>query len=94
MVEERPARRSQVDAACTAVKQLHADLVLEITNLSAERGLRCVQAFLGRDRETTCLGDGDEIPKMSKLHWLPLVSHASKACASAYKVFLLFAIGG
>jgi hypothetical protein len=30
-----------------------------------------MQALLGRNREATLFGDGDEIAKMSKLHSIP-----------------------
>jgi hypothetical protein len=44
-----------------------------------------VQPPLGREREASLLGDGDEITKMPKLHGPP---HACKIWLPAYKVFV------
>ena len=46
------------------VKQLRADLVFEVPDLAAQRRLRRVQPFLGRDREASRLRDRDEIAKV------------------------------
>jgi len=44
------------------------DLVLQTLDLSAQRGLRRVNAALGGDCDSALLGDRDEITKMSQLH--------------------------
>jgi len=44
-----------------------------------------VQPPLGREREASLLGDGDEITKMPELHSLP---HACEIWLLAYKVFV------
>ena len=44
--------------------KLNADLVFEIADLAAERRLRRVQPFLGRERQAALLGDRDEIAKV------------------------------
>ena len=57
----------QLDAAVRAREQLYAQLLLELADLLGDRGLGDVQAR-GRVAEVPLLGDGDEVPQMSKLH--------------------------
>ena len=61
MIEKGPARRGQLDPARTAGQQLSPDLVLQIADLPAERGLRRMQPPLGRNRQVRFFGDGHEI---------------------------------
>ena len=90
MVEKGLARGGQFDAVHAAAQQLDADLVFEIADLPAERRLRRVQPFLGRERQAAFLGDGDEIAKVPQLH---SAFHACEACRPAYKVFFAGARG-
>ena len=84
MIEKGSPAVGEFDAARAAAKQLRADLIFEISDLTAERRLRRVQPFLGRDREASLLCDRDEIAKVPQLH---SAFHISEACPSAYKVF-------
>ena len=68
MVEKDPTRGGQLDAVSTANHQLSAHLVLEVADLTTEGRLRHVQPPLGRHGQTSGLGDGNEIPEVSKLH--------------------------
>src|SRR5689334_25285966 len=68
MIQERPARVGQRDAARAADEQLRADLMLEIADLTAERWLGRMQTLFRRDRKAALLGDGDEIAKMPQFH--------------------------
>ena len=67
-LEEGFARRGEFDAARAADEQRRADLVFEITDLAAQRGLSGVQPLLRRQRQAAGFGDGDEIAKMTQLH--------------------------
>src|SRR2546427_4111290 len=75
MVEKDPTCGGQLDASSTANHQLSADLVLKVPDLTPEGRLRRVQPLLSGHRETTLLGDSNEIPEMPQLH---NVSHASE----------------
>jgi len=89
MIEKGSAGVSQLDAARAADKQLYADLIFKISDLSAQRGLGRMQPAFRRHREAACLGDRDEIAKMAQLQaWL----HACEAWSQAYKVFFGCAI--
>lgn len=85
MVEKGPAGIGQLDAARATDKQLRADLVFKIPDLTAERRLGRMQPPLRRHREAALLGDGEKIPKMAQLH--AALSHACEVCRQAYKVF-------
>ena len=71
MIEKCPAEVGQLDAARAADKQWHADLVFEIADLAAQRGLGRMQPLLRRHREAAFLGDRDEIAEMAQLHAVP-----------------------
>ena len=64
MIEKGSAGVSQLDAARAADKQLYADLIFKIADLAAQRRLRRVQLFLGRDCQASRLRDRDEIAKV------------------------------
>src|SRR6202043_3215737 len=64
VVEKGLAGGGQLDAAHAAADQLDADFVFELADLPAERGLRRVQPFLGRERQAAFFGDRDEKAKM------------------------------
>ncbi len=68
VIEKSPAGRGELHPADTALKKLGADLQFQIADLSAERGLRSVQPFLGREIKAAFFGDGNEIAEMSELH--------------------------
>jgi hypothetical protein len=72
MIEKGSARRGQLDPARTAGQELSPDLVLQIADLPAERGLRGVQPPRGRNRQVARFGDRDEIPQMPQLHSRPM----------------------
>src|SRR5258705_2894518 len=84
MVEKGAAGGGQFDTVHAAAHKLNADLVFEIADLAAQRRLRRVQPFLGRDCQASRLRDRDEIAKVPQLH---SPSHISQACPPAYKVF-------
>ena len=64
VIEKGPPGGGQFDAVHAAAHQLNADLVFEIADLPAERRLRGVQPFLGRERQAAFLGDRNEIAKV------------------------------
>src|ERR1700758_248262 len=68
MIEKDPARRRKLYSARASSKQRDANLVLQITNLPAERRLRRVQPFFRRKFETARFSDRNEITKMPKFH--------------------------
>ena len=68
MIEKDPAGVGQLDATRAADKQLNADLIFEVSDLTAQRGLGRVQPSFRRHREAAFIGDRDEIAKMSQLH--------------------------
>ena len=72
MIEKGPPRRGQLDPARTAGQELGPDLVLQIPDLPAERGLRGVQPPRGRIRQAPLLGDGDELAQMPQFHGRPM----------------------
>jgi hypothetical protein len=80
VIEEGSTRRCQFDTASAARQELHAYLVLKVSNLATERRLRRVQFSLCRHGQTSRLGDRNEIAKMSQFHFH---SHASEASLSA-----------
>ena len=65
-LEQRTARRGQLDAAGRALEQARADALLELPDLRAQRRLRQVQP-LGRAREVELLGDRDERAQVPEL---------------------------
>jgi hypothetical protein len=62
-----PADR-QFNAVSATVHQLNADFLFEIPDLPTERWLRSVELLLGGNSQTACVGDGDEVAEMPKLH--------------------------
>src|SRR4051812_48564797 len=83
MIEKGPTGGRQLDAVHAATHQLNTDLIFEIADLPAQRGLCGVQPFLGRECQAALFGNRDEIAKMPELHAI----HTSWACPPAYKVF-------
>src|SRR6185312_2860820 len=67
LLEHRGSGIGQGDLARGPVQQVDAELLLELANLLADRGLGDVEA-LGGTAEMQLLGDGDEIPQVPKLH--------------------------
>ena len=90
MIEKDSAGIRELDAARAADQQLRANLIFQVSDLTAERWLGRMQPPLGGDRQAALLGDGDEIPKMPQLH---AASHACEVCPSSYKVFFMVAMG-
>ena len=84
VIEEGVARRGQLDASRDAGEQGSADLVLQVAQLPAERGLSGVQPLLGRYGDAALLGHGDEIAEVAQLHRGPMLG---KYAAKPYKVF-------
>src|SRR6185369_8342023 len=68
VVEKGLARSGQLGAMNAARQQLGPDLVLQIANLPAQRGLGSVEPALGGGREAAFLDHGDEITEVSQLH--------------------------
>lgn len=68
LAQEHRAVTGQADALLGALEQGEAELLLELGDLSAERGLRDVELF-GGAADVFGLGHGDEIAK------LPQVKH-------------------
>jgi hypothetical protein len=68
VIQKSSAGGREFDPPRAALQKLRADFTFEIAHLPAERGLRRVQPFLGRELDTPLFGDGDEITKMSQLH--------------------------
>src|ERR1700686_4574395 len=74
MAEKGLACGGQLDAMHAARQEFCPDLVLQITNRPAQRGLGGMQPSLGSLRQAARLSDGYEIPKMSQLHGVPMLS--------------------
>src|SRR6185295_9475687 len=72
VVEKGLARSGQLDAMNAARQQLGADLVLQIANLPAQRGLGGVEPALGGDREAAFLDHRHEITQMPQFHSRPM----------------------
>ena len=68
MLHECPAGVGQLDTAYPSGQQGGAHFILEIANLPAQRRLRRVQSLFGCDRETSFLGDRDEIAQVTQFH--------------------------
>src|SRR5271170_64441 len=88
MVEKDSAGIGELDAARAPDQQLRADLMFQVSDLTAQRWLGRMQPALSGDSQAALLGDGDEIPKVPQLHAQP---HAYEVCPSSYKVFFLAA---
>jgi hypothetical protein len=65
MIEKGSAGVGQLHTLRAADKQWYADLVFQISDLTAQRGLGRMQPLFCRQREATCLGDRDEIAEMA-----------------------------
>ena len=65
VIEKGAAGVGQRGSLRAAVQQPNADLMLEVADLAAERGLRGVQPLLGGEREAAGLGDRNEIAQMA-----------------------------
>jgi hypothetical protein len=68
VVEKGFARSGQLDALNAARQQLGPDLVLQIANLPAQRGLGGVEPALGGGREAAFLDHGHEVTQVPQLH--------------------------
>src|SRR5271156_2412607 len=88
MVEKDSAGIGELDAARAPDQQLRADLMFQVSDLTAQRWLGRMQPALSGDSQAALLGDGDEIPKVPQL---PAQPHACEVCPSSYKVFFLAA---
>ena len=84
MIEEGPAGIGQLDAARAADKQLRADFIFEVPDLTAQRRLGRMQPSLRRHREAAFLCNGEKIPKVAQLHVAP---HACEVCRQPTKSF-------
>jgi hypothetical protein len=67
--EERLPSDREGDLSLRAVKQTDAELLLELTNLLADRRLGDIEAF-GCAAEVQFLGYRDEVPEVTELHEL------------------------
>ena len=65
--QERLAGVGRLDAARLAAEQLRAELAFERPHLLAQRRLLDAEP-LGRPRDLSLLGDGDEVAQVAKLH--------------------------
>ena len=68
VIEKGAASRRQFDAAHAADEKRGADFMLEVPHLTAEGGLRRMQAAFRRKLHTPRLRDGDEIAKVPQFH--------------------------
>src|SRR6266853_1399693 len=57
-----------LDPGRAAYQELDADFRFQVADLPAQGGLCRVQPPIGCERETSFLGDGDEITQMPQLH--------------------------
>src|SRR3954451_9931147 len=67
LLEQRPSGDGEHDAARRAVEQPHAELLLELADLLADRGLGDVEA-IRRTAEVQLLRDRDEVPQVTEFH--------------------------
>jgi hypothetical protein len=67
LLEEQPARRTELHAATEAIEQLETDLAFEVLNLSRERRLRHSQALRGA-AEMFLFANRHEVSKMPQFH--------------------------
>jgi hypothetical protein len=65
VIEEGSTCWCQFDTASSSRQELGTDLVLKISNLPTQRGLRCVQHSLCRHRQVSRVGNRNEVTKMS-----------------------------
>ena len=77
LVQEGSARTGQLDPAVVALEQLRTDGLLQLLDLTRQRGLRHAQPF-GRPSEVQLLRDGDEAP-----HLIEGDRHAGKVSSHA-----------
>jgi hypothetical protein len=74
---EHLAGGGELHLATAAIEELHAQLVLELSDLLTQRWLPHVQARRGTP-EVQCLGDGDHIPKVPEFHgWVTRSSESA-----------------
>ena len=66
MVEKNFPGGRQHNSTRLSLQQLHTNLSLKITDLSAQGRLRGVEPLLCRGKDTAALGDGHEIAEMSE----------------------------
>jgi hypothetical protein len=64
------------------MKQVHAELGLELADLLGQRRLGHVQPLRGA-AEVTLLGDSDEVPEVSQIH-MRIVLISGDMCISEY----------
>ena len=66
-LEEHPPDGSKAHFLGTALKQYHAEFILQIADLPAKRRLGNIEAHR-RLRDVQLLGDGNEVTKMAQFH--------------------------
>jgi hypothetical protein len=66
VVEEDAAGRGELDATAAADEKRCADLVFEVANLPAERGLSRIELLFGGKSEASSFGNGHEVAEMSE----------------------------
>ena len=66
MLQKSTSGGRQFDPSRAADKELGADLVFQIPDLTAQRRLRSVQPAFGRHRQAAFLRDGDEVAKLHR----------------------------
>jgi hypothetical protein len=67
MGQQHAARFTELDASAGAYEKTHAEVVLKVAELLAERRLRNVQ-LLGRFREALFFRNRREVPKLPQVH--------------------------
>ena len=67
LFEQQLACGGQLHPARCAVEQLHAQVFFPLLNLAGQRGPGKMQAN-GRAADIFCLGNDDELAKMTKVH--------------------------
>ena len=67
LFQESVSRLRQFHATLVAYEQHDTQIIFELTNLAAQRGLRDVQLFR-RLREVEVFRDSDEIPNVTQFH--------------------------
>jgi hypothetical protein len=68
VIEKRFSGGGELDPMDAAREQRRADLIFEIADLAAQRGLRGVQPLLGGNGEAAFLRDRHEIAQVPQLH--------------------------
>ena len=85
MRQKSLARLSQLDALAGAMKQAGANLFFELGCLMAQGGLRNKDP-VGRLGERAALGNGNEIPQLTKFHGVVTINGLILINPSGFKM--------